>query len=896
LLLKDIARAVLERAGHVGWTVKERGIWCQVEPPDARVPAQGWKLHMSATALSAPVVLARAAEVLVDERCVFKFAQDLEKLLYLLSNMCERGSGGKFITAYPADDEQFRRLAARLDAATDGLPGPVILSDRRLRPGSLVHYRYGAFGAAQVLNNIGSFESLLTAPDGSQVRDERQAWFSPPSWAELPFPQQNPAEGGDSGDAAQVLIGGRFRVSRAIRHSYRGGVFFAVDDETDADVVLKQARPHVMPTLQGTDARDLLRNEAEVLDLLGALGLAPRKIALVEHQGDLFLAQEFVPGLTLRKWINERAVGAWQGNGAPPAEAVSMAAQLAEIVAGVHAQKLVLRDLSPNNIVVTPQGRLRLIDLEYAVPAGSRATAASTPGYAAPGVVPGRFGPVPAQQADLFSLGACIVFLASGVDPLLPDDAPPQRGLSERLVAFVSGLGDHMPAVRRLAPVLSGVLQDDPDTRWSLTQVQQFLAAPDGTVPVKGGCPPAVPIDRLLAEGFGHVVRTLDPQESRLWPTRNADESDPCNVQFGAAGVLAVLTRAAEVLGDQHLRDGVTAVARWVGSRLYDIPRLLPGLYFGRSGTAWALHDAARFIGDDELACRAVELAKQVPLTFPCPDICHGVAGAGMAQLHLWRATGDQELRRRVVVAADNVLAAARERDGHAFWPIPETFGPPLAGKAHFGFGHGVAGAGAFLLSAGQATEREDYLEAAARAGATLEAAAEIDGEAAWWPVVPKDDDPKIVRARHWCKGAAGVGTFLIRLWSVTGENRFRELAEAAAAAVHRERWYSNTSACHGLSGHGDFLLDLAEFTGDDRYLDWAHELIAVMYSRHAIRDGSILLPDETGVRFTVGYNTGMSGALGFLLRLRHGGPRWWMVDDLDHVPRRVGPCPSQER
>ncbi|MGW2221707.1 class III lanthionine synthetase LanKC N-terminal domain-containing protein [Nonomuraea sp. NPDC001684] len=49
-----------------------------------------------------------------------------------------------------ADDEQFRRLAAELDRVTSGLPGPVILSDRPVRPGSLVHYRYGVFHAKSV--------------------------------------------------------------------------------------------------------------------------------------------------------------------------------------------------------------------------------------------------------------------------------------------------------------------------------------------------------------------------------------------------------------------------------------------------------------------------------------------------------------------------------------------------------------------------------------------------------------------------------------------------------------------------------------------------------------------------------------------------------------------------
>jgi hypothetical protein len=134
---------------------------------------------------------------------------------------------------------------------------------------------------------------------------------------------------------------------------------------------------------------------------------------------------------------------------------------------------------------------------------------------------------------------------------------------------------------------------------------------------------------------------------------------------------------------------------------------------------------------------------------------------------------------------------------------------------------------------------------------------------------------------RHWCSGSSGVGTFLIRLWWSTGDQRFRDLAEAAAVAIRRDKWYSSISSCHGLAGDGDFLLDLADFTGERRYRDWAAELAAVMHSRHAIRDGLMVLPDESGVEVNVGYQTGLGGALGFLLRLRHGGPRWWMPDEI---------------
>jgi serine/threonine protein kinase len=873
-VLIDIVRAVVARRGTEEWTVEPHGTWCRVNPPHTPMPNQGWKLHVSATPLSAPVVLARVADVLAGAGCVFKFARDLDTVGWLVSGQVDRGRAGKFITAYPIGDDQFRRLGARLDEVTDGLPGPAILSDRAWRPGSLVQYRFGVFAAAPVLTNDGTFESMLTGPDGRLLKDERRAWFSPPAWAVLPLADHpraaDPAPGGG------VIIADRFVVKRAIRHSYRGGVFRAMDQRTGCEVALKQARPHTLSALDGTDSRDLLRREAAVLAQLGPLGLSPAPVALVEQQENLFLAEELVAGTTLRVWARERAVGAGGGHGVPAGEAVDLARQLVDLVAAVHDQGLVLRDLSPNNVMVTPEGRLRLVDLEYAATPGARVGAVFTPGYAAPEVLTApRFGPAPPATADLYSVGATMVYLAAGVDPWPVADRPTEA----RMRGVVGQLARDMPAVRQLACAVLGLTSAEPDQRWSLRRTRAFLA---GTIaaPRAASTPESDLTERLLSDGLTHLVRTMQPHQSRLWPgDESGSDHDPSNVQQGAAGVLGVLTRAARDLGGDQLRRAVATTAAWIDERRLAISPLLPGLYFGRSGTAWALHDAAMLLGDVGLGAHAIALAKRVPVSWPNPDICHGTAGAGMAALYLWKATGDAELADRAREAADSVLAAAVERGGNLFWPVPDTFDSGLAGLTHYGYAHGVAGAGTFLLYAGIALGRGEYLDAARRAGDTLAAGADVEGDAAWWP--PSQSEPGQSRWLHWCSGSAGVGTFLVRLWQVTGDERFRSLSEKAAVAIHRQRWYSNTSACHGLAGHGDFLLDLAHFTGRQRYRDWAHDVAAAIGARHVVRDGLAVLPGETGTDVTAGYNTGMAGPLGFILRLRHGGARWWMPDQL---------------
>ena len=188
-LLPDIARGAVQRAGAGDWQLDADDFWFRVNPPGQLRRVQGWKLHVSATPLAAAVTLARVAPILISHGCGFKFARGLDEVIDLVSSRTRRGSDGKFITAYPDDDEQMRILAPLLDQATEELPGPAVLSDRPLRPGSRVSYRFGAFHGVRTLTNDGAYDVRLQDPQGRLVKDTRRAWFDPPVWAPTPFPE-----------------------------------------------------------------------------------------------------------------------------------------------------------------------------------------------------------------------------------------------------------------------------------------------------------------------------------------------------------------------------------------------------------------------------------------------------------------------------------------------------------------------------------------------------------------------------------------------------------------------------------------------------------------------------------------------------------------------------------
>ncbi|MFF3457922.1 PQQ-binding-like beta-propeller repeat protein [Streptomyces sp. NPDC002730] len=147
--------------------------------------------------------------------------------------------------------------------------------------------------------------------------------------------------------------------------------------------------------------------EAEAARAVTSKGVA-RVLAAQTEGGRPWIASEFLAGPTL-----DQAVQAYGPLAEPALRA--LAASLADTLQDIHATGLIHRDLKPSNIVLTSRGP-RIIDFGIARPEhGLTLTTTGqtpvTPGYGAPEQVLGqRVG----TAADVFSLGAVLVYAASG--------------------------------------------------------------------------------------------------------------------------------------------------------------------------------------------------------------------------------------------------------------------------------------------------------------------------------------------------------------------------------------------------------------------------------------------------------------------------------------------------
>ena len=852
-----------DRMTTLGWELKEDDFWFRCSPAAFPFRPQGWKIHLSTSLAAAPELLETASRLLVEEETAFKFAKSPEQVKALLSHRFDRGGGGKFVTIYPRDDEQFRRLVPLLDAATDRFSGPAILSDTRYAPDSVVHYRYGAItGDRPVHRNEGYFEVPLVSPSGEWEDDPRNAWFSPPAWAVDPFPRPEEAT-----TAGPIVLNERYEVVEAIRHSNRGGVYRAIDAVSGVPVIIKEARPFIGPEDDGTDMTDRLRHEYAMLRRFrDRPGLLPQPIDFFDEGGHSFLVESMHPGADARNWWRTQV----------PADVderdrmtSSFVAQLKNLVSIVHDEGVVLRDLTPGNIMIDGE-ELSLIDPEYFAVKDTLVAPAFTFGYAPLSIIRTR-GFAPAFGDD-YNLAMCIVFLTTGVEPLILTPTTSDESAGQLLDDWLTLLHETHPSVGAYEAEVRRLL-GRPSTRAGVVE----------PAPGKG----QVDAEGLFEQPLREAVRQLiavdweKVEHDGVTPWRPDDSGaatgDFASVQNGFGGVIQVLADLMSTpLRSAELENCLRRASRWMARAVRGRNgRTLPGLYFGRTGTAWALSSASIALDDPELAKDARALLLSAPVTWGNPDMTHGLAGVGTAHLAMLRHRHDELAEARARHAAEEVLRAAEVVQGEYIWPIRRTAVDVETDQSHLGFAHGVAGMGTFLLDAADYFDDERFRRGADLAARTLAGRAIHRGDGPVdWPIGVLDREADTREVRWWCSGSGGIGAFLSRYAHVASDEETAALAMGAATACAEEDLLLMPGHCHGISGNAQLFLDIREFLDPTAFAAEANRSGRALLVRRIATDDGLTFANDTGNRVSVSYGQGVTGPIAYLSRLLYGTPR----------------------
>jgi eukaryotic-like serine/threonine-protein kinase len=251
-------------------------------------------------------------------------------------------------------------------------------------------------------------------------------------------------------------IGGRYRIIQRLGGGGMGVVYQAEDMLLGRDVAIKVLRTHLA---EDESFRHRFEREGR-----SAAGLSHPNIVQVYDVGETpegvpYLVMEYVSGPTLEKILRERGA-------LPEREAVDIAAQVAAALAEAHRRGVVHRDIKPLNILVRPDGTVKVADFGIAR-AQSGATLVNT------GTIVGSAHYVSPEQArggyvdektDVYSLGVVLYEMLTGRTPFQGDTA---------VAVALKHLQEEVPAPsalanvsRRLESVVLRALEKDPARRY----------------------------------------------------------------------------------------------------------------------------------------------------------------------------------------------------------------------------------------------------------------------------------------------------------------------------------------------------------------------------------------------------------------------------------------------
>src|SRR6266550_328709 len=230
-----------------GWERAEFDHWVSYTPDGAALPPQGWKVHVASCLDNAEALLATVCDYCIPRRIAFKFVRGPEHLFLANTKYADRGSSGKFVAIYPADESQLMTVLIELGDLLDGQPGPYILSDLRWASGPL-YVRYGGFAERWCVGPSGDLELAIEGPGGELIPDRRDVVFRVPEWVSLPTilaPHLAARNGTTVNDMP-------YEIREALHFSNGGGVYVGYRGEER--FVLKEARPHAGLDLARRDA------------------------------------------------------------------------------------------------------------------------------------------------------------------------------------------------------------------------------------------------------------------------------------------------------------------------------------------------------------------------------------------------------------------------------------------------------------------------------------------------------------------------------------------------------------------------------------------------------------------------------------------------------------------
>ena len=348
------------------WVVYVDRYWHYFMNKFSDFPAQGWKIHISATINESQHLLYDVSNFLFKNNVSFKFVPSRFALMQKNSKYGDRAAAGKFITVYPSSEKNFCELLDELKEITDNYSaGPYILNDMCWKE-SNIYFRYG--GLKRIERKIdGEKKLVILDNNGNYVEDKRVPYYYLPEFVKEP---EYVAKNNYFPNKKIFKKIPNLNILGSIHFSNSGGVYLIKTNKKR--YVMKEGRPECGIDSKNNDGFSRLKNEYYSLKKLADVDAVVNVDNYFVEWINNYFIEEYIEGQSLQDFIaqeypfNNDKKSNHQRKYLIKAKKIIL--QLKSALEKVHEYGIAIGDLSLSNVMITKDNKIKLIDFEVSEP------------------------------------------------------------------------------------------------------------------------------------------------------------------------------------------------------------------------------------------------------------------------------------------------------------------------------------------------------------------------------------------------------------------------------------------------------------------------------------------------------------------------------------------------
>ncbi len=817
------------------WYIVRDRIFISCMPKGSSIPDFGWKIHISGTIWDSKEILSIVCNFCYENNIAFKCLMDGEVFDLSQNKSAPRGNSGKFITIYPQDEEQFKKITPLLYKKLKQFNGPFILTDRRYRKKGIVYYRYGALSAKSEIIDDKEVH-VIKESNGRTFIDDRRPAFQLPHWIQDPFHIETDLS------TNEILLNGQYKIIKALRFSNAGGTYLA-ENILGEKVILKEARPFTVQHGKQQDSINLKENELKILEKIQHLKLSPLAIDFFYEWEHAFLVESYIEGRTLKQFIVSESPFATPNSSNENfndyyKRVTEIMAQLLENIKLIHKSNVIVGDISPENIIIDENYKPTFVDFDGStdIDSASEQYIFTTLGFDSKLDDPNNF------NRDYVSLGYLLFYLLT-----------PSSNILELKKDFYIGFLRHLETSYKLPKEFRTLMSKlvDINIEHDIDEYLKLLRKVDPKIHLN-------PSNNILTETLESDIQAvgkfiLDSKlndESQMFPS-DFLAKESLSIMHGTAGILRAL--------DYGNIPYEPSIFEEFKQKLFsNLNETELGLDSGLSGICWYflekdLDDEAKFLLNE------IVIRKKSVKNF---NLGSGLSGIGMILLKAFLKYKDLNYLNSALQIGEQILNSVDVRN-----------------IDKIGLNNGRAGLSLYLLYLSSVSGEKKF----AKFGREILLdeignSHEVNSSYGF----PSSTKKQKIIYPYFSEGNAGVAAVAIRYQYASQDDTLNKeiikLANGLNCVLSTDMGFYA-----GLAGIANTLLDFYYFTSDQKYYVKAKEIFTNIQCFLLKQEtGKLAFPGSLMYRFSCDYATGASGFIMLSERLKSNNKNFhFFLDDV---------------